>query len=211
MFGFLTRYFLRGLLIVAPTVVTVWVIWVVIVRVEALAVRAGLDQYKFPGTGLLVTLAVITLVGFLGSTFIVQWIMGIVNRVAGRLPFVKLLYTSIRDLIGAFVGDRKRFDQPVLVEVLPDCGGKALGFVTRKSMDQFGLLEHVAVYFPQSYNIAGNLIVLPRERVQRIEAESAALMAFIVSGGVAGESPGRLTGSVVGAGADAPGGKPGER
>lgn len=197
MFGFLTRYFLRGLLIVAPTVVTVWVIWVVIVKVEALAVRAGLDVYEFPGTGLLVTVAAITLVGFLASTFIAQRVMAIVNHIAGRLPLVKLLYTSIRDLIGAFVGDRKRFDQPVLVEVLPDCGGKALGFVTRRSMDQFGLLEHVAVYFPQSYNIAGNLIVLPRDRVQKIEAESAALMAFIVSGGVAGESPGHLAGSEI--------------
>jgi len=199
MFGFLTRYFLRGLLIVAPTVVTVWVIWVVIVKVEALAIRAGLDEYKFPGTGLLVTVVATTLVGFLGSTFIAQRIMGIVNHIAGRLPLFKLLYTSIRDLIGAFVGDRKRFDQPVLVEVLPECGGKALGFVTRKSMDQFGLLDHMAVYFPQSYNIAGNLIVLPRDRVQKVDAESAAFMAFIVSGGVAGDSPGRLAGSVAAA------------
>jgi uncharacterized membrane protein len=48
----------------------------------------------------------------------------------------------------------------------------------------FGLEEEVAVYLPQSYNIGGNLLILPRSRVTVLDADSTSVMAFIVSGGV---------------------------
>ena len=53
-------------------------------------------------------------------------------------------------------------------------------------MEFIGLLDHVAVYFPQSYNFAGNLLVFPKDQVRPLEAESSDIMAFIVSGGVSG-------------------------
>ena len=75
-----------------------------------------------------------------------------------------------------------------VVELFPGVGGKVLGFVTRQHMAHIGLADHVAVYFPQSYNFGGTVLVLPRTRVTPLETESGALMAFIISGGVAGES-----------------------
>jgi len=101
-----------------------------------------------------------------------------------KLPFVRLLYSSSKDLLSAFVGEKRRFDAPVLVALQPDGAVKALGFVTSESMEDFGLTDHVAVYLPESYNFAGNLFVVPRSRVTRLERESAEVMAFIVSGGV---------------------------
>jgi len=98
---------------------------------------------------------------------------------------VKLLYTSIRDLMGAFVGDKKSFDKPVMVDLTPEQGIKVLGFLTCTSFDDPKLTSYVAVYVPQSYNFAGNLLVVPRSRVQPIDADGAQFMAFIVSGGVA--------------------------
>jgi uncharacterized membrane protein len=101
-----------------------------------------------------------------------------------RLPFVKLLHSSLKDVMTAFVGEKKRFDRPVVVELIPGSGVMAIGFMTRESLEHFNLENEVAVYFPQSYNFAGNLILYPRSSVKTLDAESAKVMAFVVSGGV---------------------------
>jgi len=100
-----------------------------------------------------------------------------------RLPFVRLLYSSTRDLLNAFVGEQRRFDKPVLV-ALGDSGAHVFGFLTQESMDMFGVADAMTVYVPQSYGFAGNLVVFPAAQVRRLEADSAHVMAFIVSGGV---------------------------
>ena len=84
------------------------------------------------------------------------------------------------------MGEKKRFDQPVIVTLHPGGSAKAIGFVTRKDMSMFGLMDHMAVYFPQSYNFAGHLLVFPREQVKPLAMESSEVMTFIVSGGVSG-------------------------
>ena len=112
--------------------------------------------------------------------------LGSMEKLFTRTPFIKLVYTSIKDLIEAFMGEKKRFDQPVLVTLMPGSQTKAIGFVTRKNLEMFNLADHVAVYFPQSYNFAGNLLVFPRDQVQALSAESSEVMAFVVSGGVSG-------------------------
>jgi uncharacterized membrane protein len=182
----LTRYFLRGLLVLAPLAVTAWAAYTLIVWAEALAVRAGMPAARFPGAGLVLTLALIMLVGFLASNFLTRWVFAGVEQLLGKLPLVKLLYTSIRDLVSAVVGDKKRFDKPVLVELFPLPDAKVLGFVTRSDLELLGLADQVAVYVPQSYNFAGNLVILPAARVTPIDAETSAVMTFIVSGGVSG-------------------------
>lgn len=176
----LVNYFLRGLVLIAPVAITIYAcVWIF---------RAidGLLGLPVPGLGFVLTLAVITLVGFLASNLLAMSFVSLLERVMTRLPFIRLLYTSTKDLLDAFVGEKRRFDTPVMVEVTPDGGAKALGFVTMKALDHLGVGEHVAVYFPQSYNFAGNLLLVPSERVTPLVADSAAVMAFIVSGGVTG-------------------------
>jgi uncharacterized membrane protein len=101
-----------------------------------------------------------------------------------RLPFVRLLYNSTKDLLNAFVGEKRRFDAPVLVSMSADGAIRTFGFITQQSMEKLGLTEDVAVYFPQSYNFAGQLVVVPAARVSRLDAQSSEVLAFIVSGGV---------------------------
>jgi len=109
-----------------------------------------------------------------------------VEQLFERLPFVRLLYTSARDLLNAFVGDKRRFDKPVIVA--PYAGGVArvFGFVTQESLASIGLAEQVTVYVPFSYSIAGTMMIFPASSVTPIEIDSAEAMAFIVSGGVTG-------------------------
>jgi uncharacterized membrane protein len=182
----LLTYFFRGLVVLAPLVLTVWLTFEVFRSVDRWL--GGLFGFTIPGAGVLLTIAFITLFGFLASNFLARTVLGAVERVLARLPFVRLLYSSTRDLLNAFVGERRRFDAPVLVALSPDSNLKALGFVTQESLERYGLEGHVAVYLPQSYNFAGNLVVVPASQVERIPAGGADVMAFIVSGGVTGAS-----------------------
>ena len=176
----LPRNFLEGLLILVPVVTTLYVAWLIVQAVD------GWLKIPIPGVGFLVTLGLITLTGRYASTVFVQKMLDMMEHVLVKAPFVKLLYTSIKDLIEAFMGEKRRFDQPVLVSLSPEGHGEAVGFVTRTDLEFLGLLDHVAVYFPQSYNFAGHLLVFPKDQVRPLEAESSEVMAFIVSGGVSG-------------------------
>jgi uncharacterized membrane protein len=176
----LARNFFEGLLILVPVVTTLYVAWLVLETID------GWLNIPIPGVGFLVTVGLITLTGRYASTVFVQKMVDVMDRVLNKAPFVKLLYTSLKDLIAAFMGEKRRFDQPVLVSLSPGGHAEAVGFVTRTDLEFLGLLDYVAVYFPQSYNFAGNLLVFPKGQVHPLEAESTEVMAFIVSGGVSG-------------------------
>jgi uncharacterized membrane protein len=183
----LPKYFLRGLLVVVPVSVTAYIVWVVVATLDRwLAIEALLPR-PIPGAGLVLTIGTITLVGFLAGNIATRWVFRSLDEMFGRLPFVKLIYTSLRDLTDAFVGDRKRFDKPVRVFVGEGPGLALLAFQTRDDLTPIGLPDHVAVYFPQSYNFAGNVFVVPRSRVESLDVDSTTVMTFIVSGGVSGE------------------------
>jgi len=176
----LLNYFLRGLVLVAPIAITMYVCWIVFVRID------GWLGLPIPGLGFVITVVLITLVGFLGSSLITRGLVAIVDQTVGRLPFVRLLYTSTKDLLNAFVGEKRRFDKPVLVRLSANTDARMVGFVTQESLDRLGLAGYAAVYFPQSYNFAGNLVVFPASNLEPIDAASADVMAFVVSGGVTG-------------------------
>jgi uncharacterized membrane protein len=175
----LLKHFLRGLIVTGPVALTLYIVWTVFRVID------GWLKIPIPGAGFAITLVGITLVGFIFSNLIARQALGMFEDVMQRLPFVRLLYSSSKDLLSAFVGEKRRFDTPVVVSLQPDGAVKAIGFLTRDSLAEFGLADHVAVYLPESYNFAGNLFVVPRARVTPLEAESADVMAFVVSGGVA--------------------------
>jgi uncharacterized membrane protein len=176
----LLNYFLRGLALIAPAAITIYVCWRVFTGIDRLL---GLSV---PGLGFVITIALITLVGFVASNLLARTLLAGVEAIFTRLPFVRLLYTSSRDLFGAFVGEKRRFDKPVLVTLLPQSPARWLGFITRESLAELGLATDVAVYLPQSYNFAGQLLVLPSSALTPLDAASSEVMAFIVSGGVTG-------------------------
>jgi uncharacterized membrane protein len=123
------------------------------------------------------------------SNLVTRKVLSIAEGFFVRVPIAKFLYSAVKDLMGAFVGEKRRFDRPVAVEVLPGSGLKLLGFVTRDSLDVWQMEDSVAVYFPQSYGFTGFLAVVPRNRVRPVAADSAQFMAFIVSGGLTGGEP----------------------
>jgi uncharacterized membrane protein len=181
----LLGYFLKGLLIFLPVAATIFIfIWAFTSIDKLLRNILGI---KIPGLGLVATVVLVIIIGALASNVIgrklFEWLDGILKKV----PLVKLLYGSIKDLVAAFAGGKKKFDKPVLVNLGPDCGAKAVGFITREELDNLGLEGHVAVYLPQSYNFAGNVLVFPKEAVRPLNINSSDAMTFILSGGVSGQ------------------------
>lgn len=174
----LVAYFFRGLVLLAPLAVTVYVCVALFRAVD------GWLGISIPGVGFVATLLLIVLVGFLGSNLLTRGAVSVFDGLLNKLPFVSLVYGSTKDLVKAFVGEKRRFDKPVLVQLI--AGGQAhlLGFVTQESLRQLGRESLVSVYVPQSYHWAGQVYVFPAAAVQRLDVSSAAVMAFIVSGGV---------------------------
>ncbi len=176
--GLLARWFGQGLLLFVPLVTTLYAVWLVLGWLDA---KLGVDV---PGLGLVVTLALILLTGFLTSNVGGQAVVSVFEGAIGRLPVVSLLYASIKDLLGAFVGDKKSFDRPAMVSMDEAGAVKVFGFVTCDRFDDARLSGWVAVYLPQAYNFAGNVIVVRKERVSFVDAEPSQFLAFVVSGGV---------------------------
>lgn len=176
----LLGYFARGLVLLAPLAVTVWVCWIVFRSVD------GWLGLPIPGAGFVATLALITLFGFLGSNLLTRSAVSALEAVMARLPFVRLLYGSTKDLLNAFVGEKRRFDKPVIMSLTADHAVRLMGFVTQESLAHLGLDGQVAVYCPHSYNFSGQLYVVHASHVQPLDVASADAMAFVVSGGVAG-------------------------
>ena len=174
----ISNYFFQGLIFLAPIGITAYVFFKAFVFID------GLLGLPVPGAGFLLTIVGVTLLGFLTSNFLTRSIFQLVDKILTRMPFVRLLHSSLKDVLTAFVGERRKFDKPVAVEIMPGSGVRAFGFVTSESMEAFQLQDHVAVYFPQSFNFAGNVLIYPRSQVTPLGTDSSKLMAFIVSGGI---------------------------
>lgn len=169
-------YFLQGLLYTLPVFATVYVI------IEAIIFVDGIIPVKVPGLGLLIILSSLTLIGFIGTRFITPNIIS-VDKYLDKVPLIKTVYTSVKDLLSAFVGKKKRFTEPVLVKM--EGNVERFGFVTQHDLTDLGIsADKVAVYIPFSYALTGNLIVVPKTNVSPVDGNSADIMKFVISGGV---------------------------
>ncbi len=181
-------YFFQGLIYIAPLGITVFVLYKFFVFLDELF-KPYINQHlkiDFPGLSILVVFLLVALLGFLGQTIIARPIKKIVNHFINKTPLVKVIYTSLKDLLSAFVGKEKKFNQAVLVKVNPISELEKLGFITQEDVSKLGVEgDKVAVYFPHSYNFSGELFIVPSKHVKKIDGPPADIMKFIVSGGVA--------------------------
>jgi uncharacterized membrane protein len=172
----LVRYFFQGLLFLGPIVLTLYVVGLSVLAVD------GWLGLPIPGLGLIIEIGLLVGAGFLLSNYFAQRAAATIEGFLDKLPLVKLLHKSTKDFMTALMGDKKRFDRPALVELSP--GVRTLGFVTRDPIDVFEAPDFVAVYLPQAYNFAGQLLIVPRTSITPLEAPPSEIMQFIVSGGV---------------------------
>ncbi len=183
----LIAYFFKGLLLIAPIFITIYVIYTIISWMDDIFkdIVFYIFGYSVPGLGLVLIVLSITLIGILSSTFIFKPIFKLAEAFMIRTPLIKIIYSALKDLFSAFVSDEKKFNKPVLVTINKDSGLQKLGFITLDNLNPLGLPDKVAVYLPHSYNFSGNLFIIKKENVELLNGLSATdAMKFIVSGGV---------------------------
>jgi uncharacterized membrane protein len=186
----LLQYFLQGLLILAPLVITAYAIFWVVTSIDSLLplftykdVQGNIRVQNY-GIGFLIIIAALVVIGYFSSFFITGRVVSFVDKIMERTPGIKYIYSTTRDFFEAFAGDKKKFTKNVLANV-DDNDVWRFGFVTREDMEEFGLKDYVTVYIPMAYSVAGNVYVIPKSRVKPITNITAAqTMKFAVSGGI---------------------------
>lgn len=174
------QYFLQGLLILGPATITVYAIYVVFDKIDSI-LRPAIN---FPGMGFIIIIGFILLVGYLSSFFMMSRILSVIDKLLDKTPGIKLFYSFIKDFFEAFAGSKKKFTNSVLANVENNDVWR-VGFITQQDMSRFQLIDFVAVYVPMSYSVAGNVYIIPKNRVRAITNISAAqTMKFAMSGGV---------------------------
>lgn len=174
------RYFFSGTLFIVPLVATAYFIFVSFQWLD------GLLNLPYPGLGFAIILIAITAFGYLTSNFAFQTFSTWFDSLVNRIPLVKLIYSSFKDLLKAFVGDKKKFNKPVLVTINKENQLHRVGFITQDDLTNLDLPDMVVVYFPQSYAVAGDHFVVPKENVKLLDVSGPVAMKFIISGGVSG-------------------------
>lgn len=170
------NYFLKGLLISLPFYATYKIIRSLVTTIDEVLLL------ETPGLGFLIVVTSLTFFGFIGSSIITRPIIDLMDDFFSNIPLVKTIYTSVKDLIEAFVGEKKKFDKPVIIELTP--GVYKPGFITQEDLADLQLPGVMAVYMPHSYAFSGNLFFIERAKIRPYPGDSSQLMKFIVSGGV---------------------------
>lgn len=180
----LLAYFFQGLIATAPIILTGYLLYVSFVYID------GLLPFAIPGLGLLVILVSITIVGYFVNLAIRTPLYHYVSKLLDKLPLFRVIVTSIKDLLSAFVGKEKKFDAPVRVLLDKENDIERLGFLTQESLHFVGIEEgKIAVYLPSSYGILGELYIVPASRVKPLNVKATEAMKFIISGGVSKTTP----------------------
>ncbi len=185
-FNTLAKSFFQGLLIIGPLAVTVWIIWYIVSSIDNII--PSLSEQLFPGTTFLIVIGTTTLIGYLGSKFILgRVIVDSVDYLLEHTPGIKFIYSSLKDVMTSFVGDKKKFNRPVLIKTASEPDVWRIGFLTQSDLSSVGFPEYVSVYLPHSYAVSGWVVFVLATNIVVLENVSAAqAMKFAVSGGVAG-------------------------
>lgn len=182
----LFKYFLQGLLFVGPLVVTLYSVYLMFNYVDRLIGDPLKEHFQLdiPGIGIVVLFVFLTLLGLIGQTILARPFIFFTRRMLARAPLINFIYTSLQDLFTAFVGKEKKFNVPVSVCINQENNLWKLGFVTERNLEEFGLHDMVAVYFPHSYNFSGELYIVPEKSIRLVNLSPSEVMKFVVSGGV---------------------------
>lgn len=175
------RYFLQGILILAPIAITGYLLYWLFDKVDSIL----RPVVNIPGLGFLIILVFVILIGYISTNFLAASALGVFDSWLEKTPGVKYIYTSIKDFFEAFAGDKRKFDKPILVNVMAE-GVWMIGFLTNEDMNRFDLgADYISAYVPFGYSIAGQLYLVKRERIKKLDHISAAdAMKYAVSGGV---------------------------
>jgi uncharacterized membrane protein len=180
---------LNGVITIVPIALVIYVVYKMFVFLDGLlgnVMKPYLNENYVPGVGLLATIVLLTLLGWLSTKFITGAVISLVDKLLNKIPFVKTIYSVIKDTIHSFIGEKKSFSKVALVK-MPGTNMKCLGFITTENLGDLhnDLVGHIAVYIPQTFQVAGITFLIPKEDIEILDIKSEEAMKFILSGGMA--------------------------
>ncbi|UJF30760.1 DUF502 domain-containing protein [Kaistella sp. 97-N-M2] len=182
----LVKSFFQGLLIIGPFAITIWIIWYIVSSIDNII--PSVSERMYPGITFIIVILSTTLIGYLGNKFIIgRVVVDSFDYLLEHTPGIKFIYTSLKDVMTSFVGDKKKFNQPVLIKTTENPAIWRIGFLTQSDLSSVGFPNYVSVYLPHSYAVSGWVVFVLATNIVVLENVSAAqAMKFAVSGGVAG-------------------------
>ncbi len=201
----ISRIFVRGLVTLLPLLVTVLlVIWLTVQVEHMLATMLEWTGVYFPGLGLLLLIILVFIVGLLIDSFVVRQLYREMERLLDRVPLVKSVYGSMKDLQSFLVQSGTKKAGRVVVVRLPSSGPnggetRLLGFLTRSDFSDvpagMAASDTVAVYVPMSYQIGGFTVMVPKAWVDLIDMSAEDALRFALTAGMSAKAPEGVSGA----------------
>src|SRR3954454_19238755 len=188
------QLFLQGLVLIVPIAVTIYaVIWLfkAIDSILPSIVYAFFpdntviahENINIPGINFIILILLIIFIGWISSLFFVSRLVSFFDKVLEHTPGVKFIYTSVKDFLEAFAGNKNKFDKPVLVNV-DGADVWRVGFITHEDAHNLDLADHAVVYVPHAYAVSGITYIVPKEKIRLLtHTSSVDAMKFTISGG----------------------------
>ena len=179
-------YFLQGLLLFIPLIITLFVLVQLFDFITGAFSFVGFTEYSLLNTllGLMITVGIIAVLGILASSYLFKQVYSFFEDKLEHAPFIRHIYSPVKDFTNAFMGNKRRFNKPVLVLTNPAANIHEIGFMTQEDLRDMKIEDKVAVYLPFSYSLSGKLIIVPRHNISPLDADAAEAMKFVLSGGV---------------------------
>ena len=193
LFKQLRRYLLTGIVVILPSVVTVWVLWNLFAFIDRLPQKIpGQPFAGVPGVGIVMFFGVIILVGIFATNIIGKRLISFAEKIMARIPFANRIYLAVQQISTAFLGSKRSiFNKAVLVEY-PRKGIYSIGFVTS---DAVGEVQYktakrtVCVFVPTTPNpTSGMLVFVPQEDLIDLDMTTEDGLKLVISGGVVAPS-----------------------
>ncbi|WP_153126934.1 DUF502 domain-containing protein [Peribacillus tepidiphilus] len=182
------KNFINGILTIVPIILVIYVVFKIFTFLDGLLggyLKIYLKEGYVPGIGILLTIILITVLGWLSTQFITGSVIKLIDKLLIKIPFIKTIYSVIKDTVHSFLGEKKSFSKVVMV-TQPNSNMKSIGFITSENIKDFysPLSDHVAVYIPQTFQVAGFTFLVPKDQVEVIDVKPEDAMKFILSGGM---------------------------
>lgn len=182
------RSFVNGVLTILPIILVIYVVYKAFMFLDSIlgnVLRPYMQEDYIPGIGLLTTIILITLLGWMSTKFFTGTVIRLIDKLLEKIPFVKTIYSVIKDTFQSFLGEKKSFSKVALITI-PGTDMKSIGFITTEDLEGFHnpLKDYVAVYIQQTFQVAGFTLLIPKDQVEIIDVKPEEAMKFILSGGM---------------------------
>ena len=186
----LNRLFLKGLIVVLPVTLTLYLLIAIATSAEnvfgsLIKELVGPSLY-FPGLGIFFAILVIIGIGILAGNFITGKIIRFATSQFERLPFLKAIYSPLKDLMSLFGGSGHNDMKKVVLANFDKLGLRSIGLVTREEFSDLpeGAIaeDNITVYIPMSYMLGGFTTIVPRSSVTEIDMPVESALKLAVTG-----------------------------